>query len=161
MLLDQPRECIEIASASMRSECAPFRRRCPRGTDGSVDIAGTALSDPRQLLAVRRIKCVEVFSGRGCLPGSVDEESKTAAVAIEPCGGFFGIFGSRSVLHADEFFGNAHIRLVRFLYPFSNWVSHVSLHLRDVGHRAMQSDDDTQQNSVPLHDVPVAAQCLP
>src|ERR1700689_3499178 len=111
MFLHEPRECVEVTGPHMRSKCSPFRSRGTCGANGSVDVGNSALRDRGQLLATRGIDCVEIFSCRGRLPRSADEESKAAVVALEPGSGFFGIFGSGSVLQADEFFGNAHIRL--------------------------------------------------
>src|SRR5579872_5268507 len=108
MLLHQPRQRVEIARAGMRSESTPFwSGRASRANRG-VDVSNTTLSDRGQLFAIRRIGRIKIFSRRGRLPRSVDEESKAPAVTLQPCSRFFGIFRGGSVLHADKFFGNAH-----------------------------------------------------
>ena len=88
VFLHQSRECIEIARADVRSECAPLWRSGARRANRSVNVSSTALSDCSQLLAIRRIECVEIFSSRGRLPCAVDEESEAAAVALQPCDRF-------------------------------------------------------------------------
>src|SRR5579871_3070797 len=89
MLLDQARESIKIASASMRSQSAPLRRSSSSGLHCGIDVSGAALSDAREFLAGRRIQSVEIFFPRRRLPRSADEQLKLALVAIEPCCRFF------------------------------------------------------------------------
>src|SRR5580704_17717449 len=108
MLLHQPSEGVEIACAGVRSESAPFWRGRAGSANRGVDVSNTTLSDRGQLFAIRRIGRVEIFSRRGRLPRSADEEFKTPAMTLQPCSRFFGIFGSGSILHTDKLFGNAH-----------------------------------------------------
>src|SRR4029077_686258 len=105
----------------MRSESTPFRRGSARGTNRSVDVSGAPLRDRSQLLTIRGIDSVEIFSAHRLLPGTADEMSKTIDMALQPYSCLFGIFRSGSVLHADKLFGNAHLgftRLVGATYLF-------------------------------------------
>src|ERR1700687_1046074 len=108
MFLHEPRQSVEIARAGVGREGLPFSRSGTRSTNGSIDVPSSALSDGSQVLAVRRIERVEIFSGRGRLPCSTDEESKAPPVALQPCRRLFGIFRSGSVLHREKFFSDAH-----------------------------------------------------
>ena len=85
MFLHEPRQRVEIACAGMRSKSPPFWRSGARSTNRRIDVRSTALSDRSQLLAIRGIERVEIFSGCGRLPRSADEESKAPAVALQPC----------------------------------------------------------------------------
>ncbi len=116
MLLHQPRDGIQIARASMRSERAPSGRRSPRGFDRGINVRGRALRDRSEFLGVRRIDGVEVLSRRGSLPTASDEMLEAEGVAFQPGDCFLRIFWSGPVFHGYEFFGNAHWRLLNFFF---------------------------------------------
>ena len=92
----------------MRSECAPLRQSAACRANRSVNIGCVALCDRSQLFTIRRIERVEIFSRCGRLPCPADEDSKAAAVFVQPRFRFFRIFRSGPVFHADEFFSDAH-----------------------------------------------------
>src|ERR1700687_3215890 len=117
MLLHQPCDGIQVASASMRSQCSPSRRRGPRGLDRGVNISRRSLRNRREFLSVRRIDSVEVFSRRGCMPSAADEMLEAMAMTTQPCHRFFRILWSGPVFHAHKLFGNAHLAFARFLLP--------------------------------------------
>src|ERR1019366_8653335 len=115
MLLHQPRDGIQVARASMRSDPPPSRKRGPCGFDRRVNVRRRPLRHRCKFLSVRRIDGVEVLSRRGRLPSAADEMLEAVAMTLQPCRCFFRIFWSGPILHAHELFGNAHLALARFL----------------------------------------------
>ena len=122
MLLHQPRQRIQISRPRMRSKRLPLRRRRPRRFHRGIDVGRRALRHRRQPLAIRRIDGVEIFPARRRLPRAIDKMPKAPAMTIQPRRNLFRILRRRPVLHAHEFFSNAHWRCS---IPLLNAFSHV------------------------------------
>ncbi len=64
VFLHKARQSVEVTSASVRSQGAPFSRCGSRCAHCGIDIGRTALANAGQLFAVRRVDRVEVLSRR-------------------------------------------------------------------------------------------------
>src|ERR1700683_4368662 len=109
MFLHQPRQRVKVPRPDVRRKRKPFGIRGARSLHGGVDVGGRSLGNRSEFLSVRRINGIEVFTGGGALPGTVDEVSEAMAVALQPGLRFFRIFRSGTVLHRHKFFSNAHV----------------------------------------------------
>jgi hypothetical protein len=81
---------------------------------GNVDVGSGTLRNGSQLFSIGRVDGVEICSCRGSLPLVVNKVSEAMAVAFQPRLRLFCIFRSRSVLHRNKFFSDAHV--ARFSY---------------------------------------------
>src|SRR4051812_9683841 len=108
MLLNQSRQSIEISRTHVAAERAPFWSGTLCGFHCSIDIGRTARGEGRQLFSAGRVEGVEMLSCSGFAPFTSDEMSETPVMTLEPGHRLLRIFRRGAVLHADEFFGDAH-----------------------------------------------------
>jgi hypothetical protein len=84
MLLDVPRDRVEVACPAMSAEVAPCRLCTARGSNRRIHISRGRLRDLRDGSAIRGIDTVEVLAIRGFTPRAIDEETEAALLRIEP-----------------------------------------------------------------------------
>ena len=113
MFLNQSRQRIEVSRPHVASECPPFGSGIVRRFHRGVNVRRSSLRDGSQLLTCGGIKSVEVFWLRRFAPAAIDEEPEATVMTIQPGYRFLGILRGGAVLHASEFFGDAHISCVQ------------------------------------------------
>ena len=92
----------------MWSECPPFGSGIARRFHRGVNVRRSSLRYAGQLLTGRGINSVEILCRRRFAPAAIDEEPEPPVMTVEPGCRILGIFWGGAVLHAGEFFGDAH-----------------------------------------------------
>src|SRR5471030_399876 len=100
MLLQQARQRVQHARASVAAQCLPARLRATGRFDGAVDVVAGRLRQVGQLRCVGRIGRGEQFARRA--PRVVDEQAEGAGVLLQPGLRFFLTFGCWAVVHGVE-----------------------------------------------------------
>jgi len=106
MLLDVPRDGVQVKRARVAGQLRPRFLRLARRIHSRVDIPGGALRDVRDGLARRRVANLEHLARRG--EGAINEMAEPVAVRVEPALHDPGIFRRGSVTHVLQNLLNAH-----------------------------------------------------
>ena len=109
VLLQEPRQRIEIPRATMAAQLFPNRLGLASGLDGGVDVFLCRLTDLRQRLAARRIAALEAF--RGLRERPVNEVPEFRAVALEPFHRLGIAFRGWAIFHRFKNFFDGHVSI--------------------------------------------------
>src|SRR6266436_1826152 len=112
MLLNLPRQRIEITRARMIGERLPRRQSSPRRFHSAINVHCRALRHGCEFFAGGRIRRVEISPSRGGKRRAVDEMPKAAAMAVQPGECFARILRRGAVLHGHEFLDDTHALLL-------------------------------------------------
>ena len=115
MFLHGSRQRVEIACSRVRSERLPFEESSARRSNCCIDIGCRSLRNRGKFLAGGRICGFEVSAFGRLPPRAVNKMPEPAAVRIQPGQGLFGIFGRRTVFHADELLSDTHMSVITTL----------------------------------------------